>query len=80
MKRIAKKYSETSFELPFDKTFYLILPYSLYYKKVLCLFLRLFGASYIREGLVFERVLYLYIRNFDTKFILNNDPQHLVGN
>ena len=32
------------------------IPYSLYHKTVLYLFLRLFGASSIREDLHFERV------------------------
>ena len=35
------------------------LPYFRYYKMVLYLFLRLFGASSIQMGLVFEWVLYL---------------------
>ena len=44
------------------------IPYFRYYKTVLYLFLRLFGASSIQMGLVFEWVLYLTLRNLDTKF------------
>ena len=44
------------------------LPYFRYYKTVLYLFLRPFGASSIQMGLVFEWVLYLTSRHVDTKF------------